>query len=260
MAPTELDALRLRSADVAGQTSDDALEVHRAILSLVSADPVASNRLGIALLNLHRYNEAEEILARAVAAHPANEIATRRLEEARRRMRAPPPPPAPRGGSSGARRRAAGSAPAHWIKAIHYHGDDWTIAADEETWISDIGRRDAGGERVYRADGVAWGEPSWAVGDGIGLYFGGTLKVPVLVEVIAPPEFNPELVQEDGHGQEADAGERWPWVTRVRGVRSVPLDRAPTLDALGIAHELVQRRPRFSITPDQHERLVRALS
>jgi hypothetical protein len=107
---------------------------------------------------------------------------------------------------------------------------------------------------------VPWGEPSWKVGDEIGLYFGGTLKVPVLVEVIAPPEFNLAMVQEDAHGEEPDAGERWPWVTRVRGMRSVSLDRAPTLDDLGISHELVQRRPRFTITPDQHDRLVQALA
>jgi hypothetical protein len=107
------------------------------------------------------------------------------------------------------------------------------IAADEETWISDIGRRTAKGERVYRSDGVPWGEPSWTVGDEIGLYFGGTLKVPVLVTVTSPPEFNPELVQRESHGGELDAGERWPWVTRVRGLRSVPLSHAPTLDDLG---------------------------
>jgi hypothetical protein len=107
---------------------------------------------------------------------------------------------------------------------------------------------------------VPWGEPSWSVGDEIGLYFGGTLKVPVLVVVTSPPEFNPAFVQAESHGQEADAGERWPWVTHVRGLRSVPLPLAPTLDDLGIGRELVQRRPRFMISADQHHTLVQALS
>jgi hypothetical protein len=142
---------------------------------------------------------------------------------------------------------------------MHYQDDGWTITPGQEMWISDIGRRDDRGERVYRADGVPWGEPSWKVGDEIGLYFGGTLKVPVLVEVIAPPEFNPSFVQADAHGREDDAGERWPWVTQVRGLRSVPLVRAPTLDELRIPPERVQRRARFTITADQHGLLVRAL-
>jgi hypothetical protein len=253
----DLDALRDRSAALAGETGEDALEVNRAILALAPADPVASNRLGIALINLHRYEEAVEVLAPAVDAHPDNPIAVKRLEEARRRQRAGPPP-APSPGNGGVRPPRS-DGPTYWIKAIHYHDDDWTIEPGEQTWISDIGRRDARGRRVYREDGVPWGEPSWRVGEEIGLYFGGTLKVPVLVEVVAPPEFNPGLVQAEAHGGEPDAGERWPWVTRVKGLYAVPLDEAPDLDRLDIPHERVQRRARFTITPDQHARLVEAL-
>ena len=259
MDTAELDGLRRRSEALAGEAGDDALKVNRAILALAPDDPVASNRLGIALINLHRYDEAVEVLAPAVDAHPDNPIAVKRLEEARRRQRAGPPAPAPSRGGGGARPPRS-DGPTHWIKAVHYHDDEWTIDPGEGTWISDIGRRDAGGRRVYREDGVPWGEPSWKVGEEVGLYFGGTLKVPVLVAVIAAPEFNPELVQAEAHGGEPDAGERWPWVTRVKGLRAVSLERAPSLDRLGIPHERVQRRPRFTITPDEHARLVEALS
>jgi hypothetical protein len=147
-----------------------------------------------------------------------------------------------------------------WLKAIHYRHDQWTIWPGEATWISDPGRRDAKGRRVNRSDGEPWGEPSWRVGDRIGLYFTGTLKVPVLVEVEAPPEFNPERVQAENDGGEPDAGERWPWLTPVRGIARVDLAVAPALDDIGVDRELMRRRPKLALTPEQYRHLVRALS
>jgi Flp pilus assembly protein TadD len=93
VAPEELERLRRRSSELAGETSGEALEVNRAILLLVPADRVASNRLGIALLNLGEYQEAEEVFESAVEAHPDNEIATSRLEEVRRKRSARPVQP-----------------------------------------------------------------------------------------------------------------------------------------------------------------------
>ncbi len=150
--------------------------------------------------------------------------------------------------------------PIPWLKSLHYHDDDYTILPGEETWISDVGRRTRTGQRVYRVDGTPWGEPSWRVGDEVGLYYSGTLRIPVLVEVIARPEFSPDLVQRESHGQEPDAGERWPWVTRVRGVLRMDLPAAPTLDDLGIHHKVMMRRPKITMTPDEYRRLVRGLS
>lgn len=147
-----------------------------------------------------------------------------------------------------------------WIKCVHYQDDGWTIEPGERRWISDTGRRDAQGRRVFRQDGVPWGEPSWDVGDQVGLYFGGTLKVPVLVEVTSAPEFNPGFVQAESHGQEADAGERWPWVTWVKGLYSQAPDDAPSLDDLEIPHMKVMRRTRFVLSPAEHRRLVQGLS
>ncbi len=147
-----------------------------------------------------------------------------------------------------------------WLKSIHYRHDEWTIWPGEATWISDPGRRDAKGRRVNRSDGEPWGEPSWRVGDRIGLYFTGTLKVPVLVEVAAPPEFNPARVQAENDGGEPDAGERWPWLTPVRGIGRADLAVAPELDDIGVDSELMRRRPKLALTPEQYQRLVRALS
>lgn len=147
-----------------------------------------------------------------------------------------------------------------WLKSLHYHDDGYTIHPGERTWISDIGRRTRTGERVYRRDGIEWGEPSWKVDDEIGLYYGGTLRVPVLVRVVAPPSFDPELVQAESHGQEPDAGERWPWVTPVEGLLRATLTAAPTLESLGLDHRLMMRRTKLVLTADAHHRLVLALS
>jgi hypothetical protein len=96
------------------------------------------------------------------------------------------------------------------------------------------------------------------VGDEIGLYYGGTLRVPVLVEVIALPEFNSNRVQKESHGQEPDAGERWPWLTPVKGLRRVAVDQGPTLEKLGIDPKRMMRRPKIRLTPSEHQRLIRA--
>ncbi len=146
-----------------------------------------------------------------------------------------------------------------WLKSLHYRHDGWTIAPGQETWVSDIGRFNTNGTRAHRIDGTEWGEPSWKVGDHVGLYFGGTLKVPVLVEVIAPPRFDPDFVQRYNDGGEPDAGERWPWVTEVRGLLAVPIRQAPTLDDIGVAHESMRQRSRKLLTPTQLQMLERSL-
>lgn len=79
------------------------------------------------------------------------------------------------------------------------------------------------------------------------------------MEVIAPARFDPDFVQADSYGQEPDSGERWPWVTEVRGVRSVSVQRAPTLDDLRVRHESMMQRPRLLLTANQMHELDRTL-
>lgn len=146
-----------------------------------------------------------------------------------------------------------------WLKSLHYRHDGWTIDPGAQSWISDISRHDRTGKRVYRQDGTPWGEPSWKVGDRVGLYFGGTLRVPILVEVIAPPRFDPEFVQNYNDGGEPDAGERWPWVTEIRGLLAVPLAQAPRLDDIGVDHASLRQRSRLLLSPNQLHALERAL-
>jgi hypothetical protein len=80
-----------------------------------------------------------------------------------------------------------------------------------------------------------------------------------MVEVTAPPRFDPDFVQKYNDGGEPDAGERWPWVTDVRGVLRVPFVRAPTLEDLGIEHASVRQRSRLLLNPDQLHALEQAL-
>jgi hypothetical protein len=151
------------------------------------------------------------------------------------------------------------SAVTGWLKSIHYRYDSWAIQPGELSWISDIGRHDRHGDRVYRQDGTPWGEPSWKVGDRVGLYFSGTLRVPILVEVTAPPRFDPEHVQKYNDGGEPDAGERWPWLTEVRGLFAIPFARAPTLDDVGVGHDSMRQRSRLLLNPGQLHALEQAL-
>lgn len=150
--------------------------------------------------------------------------------------------------------------PGAWIKQLHYRHDNWTIAPGEERWISDPGQRDNNGERIYCKDQSPAGKPSYKLGDVIGLYFGTTLKVPLVVEVIELPSFNPEFVQKNSDGKELDAGERWPWMTRVRGKLRATLNQAPDIDYLGIARGPINRGlPHFKLSPEQYQKLADAL-
>ena len=59
--PLELEELRARSTLLSAALGDDeALEVNEAILDLDPGDPVATNRLGIGLINRRRYQQAVE--------------------------------------------------------------------------------------------------------------------------------------------------------------------------------------------------------
>lgn len=145
-----------------------------------------------------------------------------------------------------------------WIKQLYYREEGWTIIPGQESWISDPGARHSNGERRYRKDGTPAGKPGYQIGDLLGLYFGTTLKVPLVVEVITQPEFAPGFVQENSYGREADAGERWPWMTRVRGLHRLPLDDAPDIDYLDIRGPIMGGPPHFKLSPERYHRLITA--
>jgi hypothetical protein len=251
-----LDDLRARSDALAGNLADDeALEVNAAVLEIEPGDAVATNRLGAGLISVGRAAEAVAVFEAGLEAHPGNSIMRDRLKQARHAAALPPPKPPPK---RGGRRVVRGDdGPTAWIKALQHHGDGWTVQPGEEKWVSDPGQINGDGERVYRADGQPFGEPQWQVGDKVGLYFGGTLKVPVLVEVAELPRFDPEFVRrETGSDEEA---ERWPWVTPIRGINAMSIEEAPSLADLGIDNKAMGRRARKKLDVTQRDELLRLL-
>jgi tetratricopeptide (TPR) repeat protein len=231
-----IDELLARSLALSDRLGvDEALEIHQAILELDPANEIAAIRLGIGLLNAERAEEAIPVFEAALLAHPENAFADKRLQQARRDVAAA-------GAKAPRRRRRTQVAREVWVKAMDYK-EGWTAAAPGQlTWVSDAGIIDRQGRRKIRDNGQPWGEPSWRLGDPVGLYFGDADKIPMLVEVAARPSFDPAFVASESGS--AEDGERWPWVTEVRVINTLPLDSAPTLKELNIPLSSMQQRTR----------------
>jgi tetratricopeptide (TPR) repeat protein len=247
---SSLDDLLARSLALGDRLDvDEAVEINRAILELDPANEHAGTRLAIGLLNRGQAAEAIPVLETVLAAHPKNPFAGKRLAQAQRDLA---------GGviraSSPNRSRATKSV---WVKAMHYE-EGYTIEPGSLSWVSDAGIIGKDGRRVIRADGVPAGEPSWQVGERVGLYFGGTRRVPVLVEIAQRPYFDPQFVIDES-GSEED-GRRWPWVTKVRGINALPLEEAPTLDQLEIPGAAMQQRTRKVLSDAQAALLLKFLA
>jgi hypothetical protein len=250
----DLNALRARSDELAGRLEDDdALEVNAEILAAAPGDAKATLRLGAGLMAVGRVKDALDVYDKGAQANPRNGMIDNRVKQARHAVAlADKAPPRRAGGRRGVRSIGVTG----WLKAMYYE-DGRTVEPGKTTWISDPGQIDAEGRRMVRADGVPWGEPSWRVGDPVGLYFGGTKRVPVLVEVAGKPYFDEELVARETGNPEH--GRRWPWVTPIKGIASVALDEAPTLEQIGIAHASMQQRARLVLDDDQRKRLLSLL-
>jgi hypothetical protein len=251
----KIDSLRARSDELGPEELDEKVAVNEAILRLKEGDLLATRRLALALIKLGELDRADEVVQEALLVHPEDEILLRRADDiAGGRRWAAKEAAAARGKKKSALTRVAST----WIKAVHYDGSGWAESPGDEMWLSDPGQRDARRERLYTAAGEPWGRPSWRVGEQAGIYFGGTQRVPVLVEVIALPEFDPAFVRAAEWAKDDD-GQRWPWVTWVRVLKAVEVDVAPTLDRLGIPSASMQQRARLRTDPEIHGRLLQAL-
>jgi tetratricopeptide (TPR) repeat protein len=237
-----LDQLLARSLALSDQLGvDEALEINQAILELDPANELAATRLGIGLLNAGRLKEAIAILEEAVRAHPENTVADKRLQQAVRDI-ATAAVPKPR------RRPKARIAREVWVKAMEYKAG-WTAKPGGLTWVNDAGIIDHNGRRKLRDNGQPWGEPSWRVGDQVGLCLGGTVTISVLAEIAQRPVFDPAFVASQSGS--AEDGERWPWVTEVRVITTLPPDSAPTLEELSISAKSMPQRARKQLDPTQ---------
>ena len=254
MAPTDdIEALCARAAELGPTKLVDAVAVNEAILRLEAGDVVATRRLALALVKLGELDRADEIVQEALVMHPGDRYLRAREADIASARRA-----AVAKAATGKTRSTVPHTPSTWIKAVHYDGSEWADRPGDEIWLSDPGQRDADGNRLYTAAGEPWGRPSWRVGEQVGVYFGGTQRVPVLVEITRSPVFDPTFVQAADWAQPGD-GERWPWATWVRVLKMVDVKDAPTLDQLGIATTSMQQRARLRTDPHIHGRLVQAL-
>jgi tetratricopeptide (TPR) repeat protein len=251
----DIDDLRARSDELDPDDLRGAAVVYEAILRLEEGDVLATRGLALALVKMGELDRAEEIVQEALVLHPGDKVLQAResdIASARRWA-------AKEAAAGTTKKTSAATRPAStWIKAVHYYGGRLAGQPGDEMWLSDPGQRDGRGQRLYTAAGEPWGRPSWRVGEQAGVYLGGIGRVPIVVEIVAPPEFNPEFVQAAEWAKDED-GERWPWVTWFRVLKAVEVDEAPTLDQLGIATISMQRRARLRTDPEIHGRLVQAL-
>lgn len=127
----------------------------------------------------------------------------------------------------------------YWIKS-NYHR-----AADERWW-----------HREWISD---WRRGPYEVGDLIVLYLsardGGPACCPAVVEVKSPPRHDPEWVRSH---RDADAAERWPFVTETEVVGEVPIESGAPLAVIGKNGQSVQGGY-CGIDRFEFERLVRAM-
>ena len=226
---------------------DAAIEINQAILDLDPGSELAATRLGIGLLNAERHEEAIAVFEAALVAHPDNTVAAKRLlagpprrRDRRRPQTAPPPqgPDRPRGLGQGDGLQGRPAA-----------------KPGQLTWVSDAGILDHNGRRKFRDNGQPWGEPTWRIGDQVGLYIGGAISV--LVEIAARPVFDPSFVASQNSGL-AEDGERWPCVTRSCAITTLPADSAPTLEDLNIPASSMPQRARKQLDPTQSGTLLGA--
>jgi hypothetical protein len=250
-----IDTLRARSDELRPDELAETVATNEAILRLIEGDLLATRSLALALVKLGELDRADEIVQEALVLHPADDILLRRASDvASARRWAAKEASTAKGKKNPTVARVSNT----WIKAVHYGEGEWTERPGDDIWLSDPGQRDAHGQRLYTAAKEPWGRPSWRVGEQAGIYFGGTHRVPVLVEITVLPVFDPVFVQA-AEWAEDGAGERWPWVTWVRVLKIVDVKDAPTLDQLGIPTSSMQQRARLCTDPDIHGRLVQAL-
>lgn len=80
--------------------------------------------------------------------------------------------------------------------------------------------------------------PQYEVGDRLVIYITSRSRCPAILEVVAVPRWDPAVVDEAQAGE----GERWGVVTDVKGIRSMALDDAPSLQDLGVSAASIQRK------------------
>jgi hypothetical protein len=130
--------------------------------------------------------------------------------------------------------------PEVWMKTLREENFFGPIDAGDDYVLEEPAWRDADGIPQFTVDGAPKGCPSWAPGDLVVLYVGGRDRTVGLLEIVGLPF---ESGKDD-----------WPWNTDTTAVSG----EGPTLDDLGVAHEMVNRRVRWRLTEEQADRALEA--
>lgn len=133
---------------------------------------------------------------------------------------------------------------AYWLKSI-YNRPGRTKASEWRSldWISDHHR--------FRGDGSPSQRPGYSVGDEVLLYSVTEGVCPARFEVSALAQYDPKRVEAQGNRGD---GKRWGWLTEVRLIESVDLDRAPTLEEIGVSPRSVGQKDHITLSTPQYRR------
>ena len=120
-----------------------------------------------------------------------------------------------------------------WIKTLQEQNFFGPLKAGQSYQLEEPAWRDDDGTPQFTLAGRPKGRPSWDEGDRVILYIGGHDHTAGLLEVAGP-------AYESGR-------EDWPWWTNATAL----VVGGPTLNELGVPHEMVQRRIRWRLDDSQ---------
>ena len=109
-----------------------------------------------------------------------------------------------------------------------------------------FGRRTVGDPHRLGVDGEPTMRPAYEAGDLALIYLAGTYRCPAVVEITAEASFDASR-------------ERWGWRTPVRTLAEIPIERAPTLEHIGVPRISVGRQSRLRLSAEQFDRGRRAI-
>jgi hypothetical protein len=93
--------------------------------------------------------------------------------------------------------------------------------------------------------------PGYQIGDQLFLYSVHDRVCPARFRVTAEPVYDPKRINREGRRGD---GRRWGWLTEVKLLAAVDLDRAPTLIELGVEPLSMRHRDHKTFTADGYHR------
>jgi hypothetical protein len=137
--------------------------------------------------------------------------------------------------------------------------EDDAIAAGRSYWIKSNYHRSYDAQWWHRGWISDWRRGPYEVGDLVVLYLsardGGPACCPAVVEVTSPSRHDPEWVLSH---RDADAADRWPYVTETAVVGEVPIASGAELSVIGKNGQSVQGGY-CRIDRSEFERMIRAM-